>query len=78
MPPPKAQLYLIVIRHFMAINTTFHPLSFSATNIGHTKPHGLGYGNGYTGLHALILAPGALHVPNHVPTLDQSTVSPFH
>ena len=33
---------------------------------------------GYNEPCALILAPGALHESNHVSTLDQSTVSPFH
>ena len=37
-----------------------------ATNSGYTKPR------------ALILAPGAQHVPNHVLTLNQSPTTPFH
>ena len=37
-----------------------------ATNSGCTKPR------------ARILATGALHVSNHVPTLDQLTVTSFH
>ena len=37
-----------------------------ATNSGCTKPR------------ARILAPGALHVPNHVPTLEQLTVTSLH
>ena len=36
-----------------------------ATSSGYAKPRGH------------ILAPEALHIPNHVPTLDQSTVTPF-
>ena len=32
----------------------------------------------YTKSRVCILAPGALHVPNHVPTLNQWTVTPFH
>ena len=36
------------------------------TNSGYTKPR------------ARILAPGPLHVPNHVHTLDQSTLTSFH
>ena len=36
------------------------------TNGGHTKPH------------AHILAPGELNVPNHMPTLNQSTIISFH
>ena len=31
----------------------------------------------YTKLHAPIVVPGALHIPNHVPTVDQSTLT-FH
>ena len=37
-----------------------------ATNSGYTKPY------------ARILASGEQHVPNHVPTLDQSPTTPFH
>ena len=37
-----------------------------ATNSGYTKPR------------ARILALGAQHVPNHMPTLNQSPATPFH
>ena len=43
LPQPKARLYIIAIRHFMAFHNMFHPLSFNTTNIRHTKPHGLVY-----------------------------------
>ena len=43
-PKPKAHLlYLTPVAYFMAFDTMFRPLSFCATNIGHTKPGGLGY-----------------------------------
>ena len=43
-PQPKAHLlHLIAVAYFMAIDTSFHPLSFRATNIGHIKPGGFGY-----------------------------------
>ena len=29
--------------YFMAFDTMFHLLSFHGTNLGHTKPRGLGY-----------------------------------
>ena len=37
-PPPPPPIYLIPVAYFMAFDTMFHPLSFHATNIGHTKP----------------------------------------
>ena len=43
LPQHKASLYVNVVTHFMAFDTTFHPLSFCIRNIGHTKPRGLGY-----------------------------------
>ena len=36
-------LYVIAITYFMAFSTMFHPLSFCATNLEHTKLRGLGY-----------------------------------
>ena len=40
-PQPIPHLYVFAVMHFMAFDTTFHLLPFCATNIGHTKPHGL-------------------------------------
>ena len=34
--------------------------------------------SGYTKSRACILAPGAQHVPNYVPTHNQSPATPFH
>ena len=63
----------------MAFDTMFQPLSFRATKLG--IPNHVVWAinsDGYTKPHAYVLAPGALHVPNPVPTLDQSNVTPFH
>ena len=72
-PQPKAPLYFIAITYFMAFNTMFHPFSFRATEITV-----LPTGSEYTKPRARIFASGALHVPNYMPTIDQSTVTSFH
>ena len=66
-PPP----YVIAVTYFMAFDNTFQRLSFRARNIRHTKLRGLGYKSGYTKPRVSILAPGTLHVPKHVPTINQ-------
>ena len=75
VPPP----YVISVTDFMAFDTLFQLLSFLATKLG--IPNHVVWAissDGYTKPSSHILAPGALHVPHHVPTLDQSTVTPFY
>ena len=33
----------MTVAYFMFFDIVFHPLSFRATNIGHTKLHGMDY-----------------------------------
>ena len=68
--PNLRPTYVIALKYFMAFDTMFYPLSFRARNIRHTKPRDLGYRQWYTKPGARILAPGALHVPNHMPLLE--------
>ena len=81
IPQPKSHLlYLVAVPYFMAFDTVFHPLSFRATNVTSGIPNQVVWATNSecTKPRARILATGALHLPNHVPTLDQLTVTSFH
>ena len=74
----KAHLYVIAVAYFMVFDTTFYPLSFVLETMGLPKHMAWAINNGHIKPHAHILAPGAPNVLNHMPSLNQSSVTLFH